>query len=197
MRMQIKGRWRIVDMELWDLDAIDLLGPAFIELRDEDQGQFRSIAVEGWMTLTPDGSLEGRIFFHMGDDSHAERDRSQPGAHRGRGDPHRDQGEAHRCTGGWMTTTATARDRVADAALRELTGVRPSDDAIGAAVAAAALLAERAALEISDRDRVIRIAKREGATLRALAEATGLSRQTIANICAAGSRPATKRARAS
>jgi len=96
-----------------------------------------------------------------------------------------------------MTTTATALDRVADAALAELTAARPSDDAIGAAIAAAALLAERAASEISDRDRVIRIAKREGATLRALAEATGLSRQTIANICAAGSRPARGRARAS
>jgi hypothetical protein len=96
-----------------------------------------------------------------------------------------------------MTKTATAHDRIADAALTELAAVRPSDDAIGAAVAAAALLAERAAEEISDRDRVIRIAKREGATLRALADATGLSRQTIANICAAGTSPAGKRARAS
>ena len=94
-----------------------------------------------------------------------------------------------------MTRNATAYDRIADAALAELTGVRPSDDAVGAAVAAAALLADRAAREISDRDRVIRIAKREGATLRALAEATGLSRQTIANICAVS--PAKKRARAS
>ena len=89
-----------------------------------------------------------------------------------------------------MAKTATAHDRIADAALAELTAVRPSDDAVGAAVAAAALLAERAARETSDRDRVIRIAKREGATLRALAEATGLSRQTIANICSAGKRPA-------
>lgn len=96
-----------------------------------------------------------------------------------------------------MTKTATAHDRIADAALAALTAVRPSNDAVGAAVAAAALLAERAAQEISDRDRVIRIAKREGATLRALAEATGLSRQTIANICAAGTSPARKRARAS
>ena len=96
-----------------------------------------------------------------------------------------------------MTKTATALDHIADAALAEMTAARPSDDAVGAAVAAAALLAERAAQEISDRDRVIRIAKREGATLRALAEATGLSRQTIANICAAGSQAARKRARAS
>jgi hypothetical protein len=96
-----------------------------------------------------------------------------------------------------MTKTATALDRIADAAVAELAAARPSDDAVGAAVAAAALLAERATQEIADRDRVIRIAKREGATLRALAEATGLSRQTIANICAAGSPPARKRARAS
>ena len=96
-----------------------------------------------------------------------------------------------------MTETATAHDRIADAALAELSPVRPSDDAVGAAIAAAALLAERAAHEISDRDRVIRIAKHEGATLRALAEATGLSRQTIANICSAGSSPAQRRARAS
>jgi hypothetical protein len=96
-----------------------------------------------------------------------------------------------------MTKTGTAHDRIADAALAELTAVRPSDDAVGAAVAAAALLAERAAQEISDRDRVIRVAKREGATLRALAEATGLSRQTIANICAPESPPAKGRARAS
>ena len=95
-----------------------------------------------------------------------------------------------------MTKTATAHDRIADAALAELAAVRPSGDAVGAAVAAAALLAERAANEISDRDRVIRIAKRQGATLRALADATGLSRQTIANICAAGSPPAKRRRRA-
>lgn len=96
-----------------------------------------------------------------------------------------------------MTKTATAHDRIADAALAELTAVRPSDDAVGAAVAAAALLAERAARETSDRDRVIRIAKREGATLRALAEATGLSRQTIANICSAGSGPGKRPPKAS
>lgn len=95
-----------------------------------------------------------------------------------------------------MTKTATALDRIADVAIAELGAARPSDDAVGAAVAAAALVAESAAKEASDRDRVIRIAKHEGATLRALAEATGLSRQTIANICAT-SPPTRKRARAS
>jgi hypothetical protein len=92
-----------------------------------------------------------------------------------------------------MTKAIDPLDRLADAALSELSGLRPSNDAVGAAVAAAALLSQRAAQETSDRDRVIRIAKREGATLRALAEGTGLSRQTIANICAAGASPAKKR----
>jgi len=84
-----------------------------------------------------------------------------------------------------MTKTADALDRLAEAALSELSAARPS--------------------EASDRDRVIRIARREGASLRVLAEATGLSRQTIANICTAGARPrrpsakgaSVKRARAS
>lgn len=96
-----------------------------------------------------------------------------------------------------MTKSKAALDRIADAARAELAATRPSDDAVGAAVAAAALLAERAAQEVADRDRVIRIAKGEGATLRMLADATGLSRQTIANICSADASPARKRNRAS
>lgn len=88
-----------------------------------------------------------------------------------------------------MTKTVDALDRLAETALSELAAVRPSDDAIGAAVAAAALLSQRAASEVSDRDRVIRIARHEGASLRVLAEATGLSRQTISNICTASVQP--------
>ena len=82
-----------------------------------------------------------------------------------------------------MTKTTDALDRIAEDALTELGRVRPSGDPIGAAIAAAALLSRRATDELSDRDRVIRIARREGATLRALADATGLSRGTIATIC--------------
>ncbi len=48
--MSIQGPWRIVEMELWDQDAIDLLGPAFIEIGDND-GTFRFIAVDGWMDI--------------------------------------------------------------------------------------------------------------------------------------------------
>jgi hypothetical protein len=95
------GTWRIVHMDLWDRDAIELLGPAFIELRVDGTGSFRFIAVAGdldcryderrhearaeftWegdddgsrvsgrgsAEIEPDGSLSGRIFFHLGDDS--------------------------------------------------------------------------------------------------------------------------------
>jgi hypothetical protein len=47
-RTRFPGKWRITEMDLWDQEAIDLLGPAFIELKGEG-GQFRVIAVDGWM----------------------------------------------------------------------------------------------------------------------------------------------------
>jgi hypothetical protein len=57
--MPINGRWRITEMELWDLDAIELLGPALFELGPGNNGRFRFIAVEGFMDVRPatrDGS---------------------------------------------------------------------------------------------------------------------------------------------
>lgn len=97
----LAGRWRIVEMELWDREAIDLMGPAFIGFGKNRTGEFRFIAVEGWMdcrhqrhdglphveftwegsdegdqvhgrgwaALAGDGTLHGRIFIHLGDDS--------------------------------------------------------------------------------------------------------------------------------
>ena len=44
---RVIGRWQIVEMDLWDRDAIDLLGPAFIEIGADGVGAFRFIAVEG------------------------------------------------------------------------------------------------------------------------------------------------------
>lgn len=96
----LRGKWRIIEMDLWDAEAIELLGPAFIEFNGRT-GSFRFIAVEcsmdvrspaertkhdaefsfegfddcdttsgrGWASLAEDGSLTGRIYFHMGDDS--------------------------------------------------------------------------------------------------------------------------------
>ena len=95
------GAWRITEMELWDEEAVDLMGPAFIEFGRNQSGRFRFIAVEGcmdcrheqrdgrphvefswegddagdpahgrgWATLTNDGSVHGRVYLHMGDDS--------------------------------------------------------------------------------------------------------------------------------
>lgn len=100
-RRTMIGVWRIVEMELWDRDAIELMGSAFLEFRSDRQGEFRFIAVHGfmdvrvvnddgvlradfswegedegdptsgrgWAIKTPDGSLTGRIFIHMGDAS--------------------------------------------------------------------------------------------------------------------------------
>jgi hypothetical protein len=47
--MPLTGRWRIVEMDLWDRDAIDLLEPGFIEFARDGTGQFGFIAVRGWM----------------------------------------------------------------------------------------------------------------------------------------------------
>lgn len=43
------GRWRIVEMEAWDRDAFDLLGPAYMAFDRGGLGAFRFIAVEGRM----------------------------------------------------------------------------------------------------------------------------------------------------
>jgi hypothetical protein len=46
--MGISGKWRITEMDVWDREAIDLVGPAFIEFQGQG-GQFHFIAVDGWM----------------------------------------------------------------------------------------------------------------------------------------------------
>ena len=43
------GRWRIVDMDMWDRDAIDLVEPGFIEFSRDGTGQFGFVAVRGSM----------------------------------------------------------------------------------------------------------------------------------------------------
>ncbi len=46
----IEGRWRISEMELWDQDAIDLIGPGYIYFDATNQSStFQFIAVEGWL----------------------------------------------------------------------------------------------------------------------------------------------------
>jgi hypothetical protein len=90
------GIWRITETELWDEDALDMVVPAHITFEREG-GRFEMICVvgemdcrfagdrveyswvgndemdpasgRGWGEITRRGSLEGRIFFHQGDDS--------------------------------------------------------------------------------------------------------------------------------
>lgn len=47
--MSVAGTWRITEMDLWDRETIELMGPAFIEFGRDRTGSFRFIAVEGWM----------------------------------------------------------------------------------------------------------------------------------------------------
>jgi hypothetical protein len=48
-QMPLTGRWRIVEMDMWDRDAIELIEPGFIEFAGDGTGQFGFIAVRGWM----------------------------------------------------------------------------------------------------------------------------------------------------
>ena len=58
--MNIIGKWRIAEMDLWDREAIDLVGPAFIEFNGQG-GQFHFIAVDGWMDCRH-GQRSGRPY---------------------------------------------------------------------------------------------------------------------------------------
>ncbi len=52
------GRWRIVEMDQWDDDYLDLVEPAFISFGPQD-GAFAFGAVKGWLDVrygTRDGS---------------------------------------------------------------------------------------------------------------------------------------------
>ena len=96
----VTGSWRIVEMDLWDREDLDLVAPAFIEIQPDRTGSFGFIVVSGnmdwrsegidrrrvefswdgtdegdpvsgrgWAALQDDGSLGGRIYFHLGDAS--------------------------------------------------------------------------------------------------------------------------------
>ena len=88
-------------MDLWDQDAVDLMGSAIVEINADGTGMMRFIAVEavldhraaqrdgraaieftwvgidvgtpvsgrGWIALADADTIEGHIWFHMGDDS--------------------------------------------------------------------------------------------------------------------------------
>jgi hypothetical protein len=47
--IDVSGKWRIFEMDLWDRDALDLVGDAFIDFGPDGTGCFGFIAVTGWM----------------------------------------------------------------------------------------------------------------------------------------------------
>jgi len=61
--MSISGKWRIIEMDVWDREAIDLVGPGFIEFRGQG-GQFHFIAVDGWMDCRH-GQRSGRPYVNF------------------------------------------------------------------------------------------------------------------------------------
>jgi hypothetical protein len=93
----LKGKWRIVEMELWDKDFLDMMDPAYIAFDGKAGGEFAFGCVtgslhcrkatsgveftwkgndemdeasgDGWAEVQKDGSLNGEIRFHNGDDS--------------------------------------------------------------------------------------------------------------------------------
>ena len=45
-----QGRWRIAEMDLWDNEALDLIEPAFLEIKGQE-GEMRFIAVRAWLDI--------------------------------------------------------------------------------------------------------------------------------------------------
>jgi hypothetical protein len=93
----LTGRWRIVQMALWDKDYLDMMQPAYIAFDRKAGGEFAfgcvngglhcrkasarveftwegndemdQVSGDGWAELQKDGSIKGEIRFHNGDDS--------------------------------------------------------------------------------------------------------------------------------
>jgi hypothetical protein len=91
------GTWRIVETDLWDADALDLVGPAHITFEDDDGGSLAMVAIQadidcrfegkrvdfswmgdddgtptggrGWARISRTGTLEGMLFIHRGDEA--------------------------------------------------------------------------------------------------------------------------------
>jgi len=47
--MSFTGRWRVTSMELWDQEAIELMGPGYVSFDDEGLGEVGFVAVRGWL----------------------------------------------------------------------------------------------------------------------------------------------------
>jgi hypothetical protein len=95
--MNLQGKWRIVETELWDRAYLDLSGPAFIIIDHRGGGEMAygaltaaldcgvtesgvgftwdgadegdQVSGDGWAELQNDGSLAGEISYHNGDET--------------------------------------------------------------------------------------------------------------------------------
>ena len=80
-------------------------------------------------------------------------------------------------------------DEQVSAAIAAMEKYRGADvGEVGAALAVVGLSAERAAKEVEMRDDMIRVAHRSGASLRQLAEVSGLDRKTVTAIVGVATR---------
>ena len=50
---EIVGPWRLNWMELWSQDAVDLVGPGFLQLEADGSGEMHFIAVKAWLDCEP------------------------------------------------------------------------------------------------------------------------------------------------
>ena len=91
------GKWRIIEMGLWDKDYLDMVEPAYIQFQANGLGEFKfgcvvggldctlltdaadftwqgsdemdPVSGDGWAELDDDGTISGEITFHLGDES--------------------------------------------------------------------------------------------------------------------------------
>jgi hypothetical protein len=91
------GKWRITGMGLWDKDYLDMVEPAYIQFKADGLGEFKfgcvaagldctlhtdaaeftwegsdemdRVSGDGWVELAADGTINGEISFHLGDES--------------------------------------------------------------------------------------------------------------------------------
>lgn len=55
-----QGKWRIAEMDLWDEEAVDLSGPAFLEINGED-GEMQFIAIAAWLDIRYEARTGGPV----------------------------------------------------------------------------------------------------------------------------------------
>ena len=55
-----QGKWRTAEMDVWDNEVIDLLGPAFIAFKGQE-GEMRFIALTAWLDVRYDARNGGPV----------------------------------------------------------------------------------------------------------------------------------------